>query len=146
MEDDKAIVHDLTNSSVKPKNILTNLKKKRQESITNIKQVYNERHKFKKSKRGRRITLLGLYKMPLFEIVGGTSTDMTYSVGFAFMTTEKEDNFTRALQMLLKFLKSNSDMPKVVVTNRDTTLMNAKETVFLDSSAVLCYFHLEKKC
>jgi len=52
MEDDKEIVHDLTNSSVKPKNILTNLKKKRQESMTNIKQVYNERHKFKKAQRG----------------------------------------------------------------------------------------------
>jgi len=52
MEDDKAIVHDLSNSSVKPKNILTNLKKKRQESMTNIKQVYIERHKFKKAKSG----------------------------------------------------------------------------------------------
>jgi len=52
MEDDKKIVHDLTNSSVKPKNILTNLKKKRKESMTNIKQVYNECHKFKKAKRG----------------------------------------------------------------------------------------------
>jgi len=35
-----------------------------------------------------------LYKMPLFEIVGVTSTDVTYSVGLAFMTVEKEDNFT----------------------------------------------------
>jgi len=52
MEDNKKIVHDLTNSSVKPKNILTNLKKKRKESMTNIKQVYNERHKFKKEKMG----------------------------------------------------------------------------------------------
>ena len=52
MEDDKKIVHDLSNSSVKPKIILTNLKKKRQESMTNINQVYNERHKFKKAKRG----------------------------------------------------------------------------------------------
>ncbi|KEH22447.1 hypothetical protein MTR_7g050365 [Medicago truncatula] len=51
MEDDKKIVHDLTNSLVKPKNILTNLKKKRKESMTNIKQVYNEHHKFKKAKR-----------------------------------------------------------------------------------------------
>jgi len=41
MEGDKKIVHDLTNSSMKPKNILTNLKNKRQESMTNIKQVYN---------------------------------------------------------------------------------------------------------
>jgi len=52
MEDGKKIVHDLTNSSVKPKNILTSLKKKRKESLANIKQVYNERHKFKKAKRG----------------------------------------------------------------------------------------------
>ena len=52
MEDDKKIVHDLTNSSVTPKNIMTNLKKKRQESMTNIKQVYDEHHKFKKAKRG----------------------------------------------------------------------------------------------
>ena len=42
----------LTDSSVKPKNILTNLKNKRKESMTNIKQIYNERHKFKKAKRG----------------------------------------------------------------------------------------------
>jgi len=52
MEDDKKIVHDLAKSSVKPKNMLTNLKKKRKEFTTNIKQVYNERHKFKKAKRG----------------------------------------------------------------------------------------------
>jgi len=52
MEDGKKIVDDLTDSSVKPKNILTNLKKKRKESTTNIKQVYNERHKFKNAKRG----------------------------------------------------------------------------------------------
>ena len=54
-----------------------------------------------------------LYRMPLFEIVGVTSTYLTYSVGFAFMTSEKEDNFTWALQMLLKLLGPNSDMPKV---------------------------------
>ncbi|KEH27055.1 hypothetical protein MTR_6g084740 [Medicago truncatula] len=39
MEDGKKIVHDLTDSSVKPKTILTNLKKKRKESMTNIKKA-----------------------------------------------------------------------------------------------------------
>jgi hypothetical protein len=34
------------------------------------------------------------YGIPLFEIVGETSTEETYSVGFAFMSNEKEDNFT----------------------------------------------------
>jgi len=156
IEDDKKFVHDLTNSSVKPKNILTNLKKKRQEFMTNIKQVYNERHKFKKAKRDdmtemqyliskleenkyvyfireksesqiiqdifwthptsvklfNKFLLImdstyktNLYRIPLFEIVGVTSTYLKYSVGFAFMTSEKEDNFTWALQMLLKLLK-----------------------------------------
>ena len=51
--------------------------------------------------------------------VGVTSTYLTYSVSFAFMTSEKEDNFTWALQMLLKLLEPNSEMPKVVVTHRD---------------------------
>ena len=56
MEDNKKIAHDLINSSVKPKNILTNLNKKRKESRTNIKQVYNKRHKFKKAKRQKGVT------------------------------------------------------------------------------------------
>ncbi|KEH19244.1 otubain [Medicago truncatula] len=51
MEDDKKIVHDLTKSLVKSNNILRNLKGKR-ESMTNIKPLYNERHKFKKAIRG----------------------------------------------------------------------------------------------
>ena len=51
-----------------------------------------------------------LYRMPLFEIVGVTSTYLTYSVGFSFMTSKKEDNFTWDYQMLLKLLGPNSDM------------------------------------
>jgi len=82
--------------------------------------------------------------MPLFEIVGVTSTYLTYSVGFAFMTSEKEDNFTWALPMLLKHLKPNSDMPKVVVTDRDTTMMNVVANFLPDSSAILCYFYVGK--
>ena len=69
---------------------------------------------------------------------------MTYLVGFAFMTSEKEDNFTWALQMLLKLLGPNSDMPKVVVTDRDTDMMNVVANVLLDISAILCYFHVGK--
>ena len=79
-----------------------------------------------------------LYRIPLFEIVGVTSTYLTYSVGFAFMTSE------RALQMLLKLLGPNSDMPKVVVTDKDTGMMNAVTNVLPGSSAIMCYFHVGK--
>ncbi|CAJ2644352.1 unnamed protein product [Trifolium pratense] len=34
------------------------------------------------------------YNMPLFEIVGVMSTEKTFGVGFAFLSNEKEDNYT----------------------------------------------------
>jgi hypothetical protein len=52
IEDDNEIVCDLTKSSVKPKNILTNLKGKRKESMTIIKKIYNQCHKYKTAQRG----------------------------------------------------------------------------------------------
>jgi len=67
---------------------------------------------------------------------------MAYSVAFAFMTAEKEDNLAWALQMLLKLLKSESDMHKVIVTDKDTTLMNVVATVLPETSAILYYFHV----
>ena len=82
--------------------------------------------------------------MPLFEIVGVTATYLTYLVGFSFMTSDKEHNFTWALQALLKLLNPNSDMPKVVVTDRDMTMMKAVGNVLSDSSALLCYFRVGK--
>jgi len=87
---------------------------------------------------------INLYRMPLFEIVGVTSAYLTYSVGFAFMTSEKEDNFTWDLQMLFKLLEPNSGMPKVVMTYRDMGMMNVVANVLPDSSAILCYFHVGK--
>jgi hypothetical protein len=131
---------------VLPRHILINLKRKRQDCKTNIKQVYNELQQIWKSNRGDKTALqfliskleehsyvyfLGtqsesttiedifwahptyvklfnnfptvlvmdstdktnMYKMRMFEIVGVTSTDLTYSVGFRFVTHEKEENF-----------------------------------------------------
>jgi len=45
-----------------------------------------------------------MYKMSLFEIVRVTSTDMTYYVGFAFLTSKKEENFTWVLEVLFDLL------------------------------------------
>ena len=58
------------------------------------------------------------------------------------MTHEKEENFVWVLQMMLKLLKSKMNMYKVVVTDRDATLMNVVATVLPESSAILCYFHV----
>ena len=60
-----------------------------------------------------------LYRMSLFDIDGVTSTNMTYSAGYAFLNFEKEDNFTWAFEMLVGLFFSKLNMPKVVVTDRD---------------------------
>jgi len=49
---------------------------------------------------------------------------MTYSVAFSFLFFEQENKFIWAFEMLVGLLNSKLNMPKVVVTDRDTTLMN----------------------
>jgi len=82
--------------------------------------------------------------MPLFEIVGCTSTKMTYSVGFAFLYVEQEEHFTWALKMVKGLLSSKDNMPKVIVTDRDTALMNFVGTVFPETDTMLCFFILSR--
>jgi hypothetical protein len=82
--------------------------------------------------------------MPLFEIVGVTSTELNFNVGFAFLKNEKEDNFKWALETCLSLLKSKEAGPKVVVTDRDKSLMNAVEIALPNSTALLCLYHISK--
>jgi len=42
--------------------------------------------------------------------------------------------------MMLKLLNSKSNMPMMVVNDRDAALMNVVEIVLPESSAILCYF------
>ena len=85
-----------------------------------------------------------MYKMPMFEVVGVTSTDLTYSVGFGFMTHEKEENFVSVLQMMRKLLMSKMNMPRVIVTDRDMSLMKAIANVLPKSYAMNCTFMCKK--
>ncbi|CAJ2668212.1 unnamed protein product [Trifolium pratense] len=84
------------------------------------------------------------YKMPLFEIVGVTSTEKSYNVGFAYIANEKEEDFIWALETCRSLLKSKDTVPKVIVTDRDQALMNAVAKVFPKSTALLCRFHIYK--
>src|SRR3954464_8607576 len=145
--EERNVISDLTIVKVAPRNILADLKRKKPDSVSNIKQVYNERHNLKVLNMGPRSKMQQLlkllddnkyvssfrtsedkvtvrdifwthpesiklfntfptvlvmdstyktnkYRLPLLEIVGVISTDKTYSVGFAFLECEKEENFT----------------------------------------------------
>jgi len=50
---------------------------------------------------------------------------MTYSVAFAFLSFERENNFIWTLEMLVGLLTSKRNTPKVIVTDWDLALMKA---------------------
>ncbi|XP_004509993.1 PKS-NRPS hybrid synthetase cheA-like [Cicer arietinum] len=67
---------------------------------------------------------------------------MTFCVGFAYLQSERVDNFTWALQMLKEQITGGE--VEVIVTDRDLALMNAVECVFPKAVNLLCLFHVCK--
>ncbi|XP_052730443.1 uncharacterized protein LOC128195805 [Vigna angularis] len=166
---EKSLLVDMTKSKVTPANILLTLKQNNDRNVTTIKQIYNARHAYKRSLRGSRTELqqlmmlldrdkyinwsrcaddsevvTNLYRLPLLEIVGMTSTGLTFSAAFAFLFTERQSNFTWALEKLKGLFLTSEGGPKVIVTDRDLALMNAIANVFPESYQMLCRFHILK--
>ncbi|XP_068492218.1 protein FAR1-RELATED SEQUENCE 4-like [Phaseolus vulgaris] len=84
------------------------------------------------------------YRLPLLEIVGVTCTCLSFSVGFAFLSSEKEKNFIWALQKFRGSLLISHVGPEVIVCDRDLALMNAINIVFPKARNLLCRFHINK--
>ena len=84
------------------------------------------------------------YRLPLLEIVRVTSTEMTFSVGFAYLEAKQEDNFNWCLDNL-KSIMHGQLMPSVIVTDRDLAQMNSIERIFPTSRHFLCRWYLRKK-
>ncbi|PNX57193.1 protein FAR1-related sequence 5-like [Trifolium pratense] len=76
--------------------------------------------------------------MSLLQIVCVTSTEKTYSVEFAFL------NFTWALQICHSLFRSEDITLKVIVTDRNTALMNVAAGVFPNSVVLVCRYHIIK--
>ncbi|XP_050878002.1 protein FAR1-RELATED SEQUENCE 5-like [Lathyrus oleraceus] len=57
------------------------------------------------------------YRLLLLGIVSATSTKKTFSVGFAFLESEKEVTVTWALEMCKTLLKEHENMSNVIVTD-----------------------------
>nr|KAJ0191581.1 hypothetical protein LSAT_V11C800398770 [Lactuca sativa] len=81
------------------------------------------------------------YNLPFLEIVGVTSTRLTFSIAFSFMHSEKTSNYVWALTCL-KLTINDSFCPRVIVTDRDLALMKACENVFPQSNHLLCRWHI----
>ena len=84
------------------------------------------------------------YRIPLLEIVGVTSTKLTFLVAFAYLEHEREENFTWALERLKELFYFEKFLPNVKVTDRELSLINAIETMYPNASHMLCTFHISK--
>ncbi|KAJ0009922.1 hypothetical protein Pint_33440 [Pistacia integerrima] len=84
-----------------------------------------------------------MYPFSLLEIVGITSTELTFSVAFAYLESEREDNYTWALQRLRSLMEDNA-LPSVIVTDRDLALMNSIQEVFPRATNLLCRWHISR--
>ncbi|XP_038715060.1 protein FAR-RED ELONGATED HYPOCOTYL 3-like [Tripterygium wilfordii] len=81
------------------------------------------------------------FRMPLLEIVGVTPTNMAYCIAFELLNSEKEDNYTWALRCLQSTIKE-SIAPRVIVTDRELTLMKSCALVFPDTKKLLYRWHI----
>lgn len=84
------------------------------------------------------------YILPLLEIIGVIYAEKTYYVGFAFQESIKEKNVTWDLDVCWTMFKDKEDTPKVIITDRDTALMNSVSKVFPTSYTLLCRYHITK--
>jgi alpha-glucosidase len=80
----------------------------------------------------------------LLEIVGITSTDKTFVVGFGYMECEKMENYCWVLEKLKALFIKQDLFPHVILTDRELALMNAIEVVFPHAVNLLCTWHINK--
>ncbi|XP_058189377.1 PKS-NRPS hybrid synthetase cheA-like [Rhododendron vialii] len=83
------------------------------------------------------------YKFPLLQIVGVTSTKMTFCTAFAFMECEKTKNYTWVVEKLKDMMDPNA-LPSVIVTDMELALMNVITNVFPHATNLLCRWHIGK--
>ena len=86
------------------------------------------------------------YKLPLLDFVGETPTGMTFSAGFVYLEGERVNNMVWALEQFRGLFLRCDALPRVIMTDRDLTLMNAVKTVFPEAECtnLLCKFHIDK--
>ena len=84
------------------------------------------------------------YRLPLLDIVGVKLTGMAFSTAFAYLEWKCINNIAWALERFRRIFMRRDAIPQVIITDRDSTLMNAVKTVFPESTNLLCQFHIDK--
>nr|CCA20967.1 Pc21g00130 putative [Albugo laibachii Nc14] len=83
------------------------------------------------------------YRLPLRHIVGTTSSNSHFSVGFCFLKEEKKKDYTWALSKLATIWTPEM-RPAVIVTDRELAVMTSIAKAISSSSHLLCIWHINK--
>ncbi|XP_021980708.1 uncharacterized protein LOC110876856 [Helianthus annuus] len=151
-------VEQMTHQNIKPRDILAAIKEQNPHNVSTRNTIYNARAKLGRMEQVGETPLqifstgwrrldstykTNRYKMPLVQIIGVTSALMSFCIAHAFVSNEKQENFTWVLQRLKHSLDSVME-PRVIVTDRDRALMNACATVFPKARHSLCRWHIQQ--
>lgn len=84
-----------------------------------------------------------MFKLPLLEIVGVTSTNKTFSMAYNFLSSEQGHNFRWVLQRVKQVIDERY-YARVIVTDRDLALVGAVRAEFPDAHKLLCRWHIQQ--
>ena len=84
------------------------------------------------------------YRISLLDFIGVTPTGMTFCDGFAYLEGECLNNVVWALERFRGLFLRRDALPRVIVSDRDLSLMNAVKIVFPECTNLLCRFHIDK--
>src|SRR5947209_8637105 len=85
--------------------------------------------------------------MTLLHIIGQTSTNHTFDIGFAFMSGEKQPQYRWCLDALAQAMQQHGiRAPGIVVTDREKALMNELDVhpFWCGSKNLVCQWHINK--
>ena len=195
-DDELSLVKQLTEYSMKPRNILSTIQGRNPDNVSSVKTIYNARDKIRRARESGKTPIQVLYehlmesgytwyprvnehtneleelffvhptsyalwctfpeimlmdatynttmfKLPLLEIVGLTSTNKTFSIAYSFLHSEQGHNFHWVLQRV-KDVIDEIHYPRVIVTDRDLALVGACEAEFPNAHHLLCRWHIEQ--
>jgi alpha-glucosidase len=84
------------------------------------------------------------YDLPLLHVIGQTSTNWLFSVAFCFLTYKDKGGYQWADDNLKKHVWQPQSTPVVFITDCNAALQKALHTVFPESQAHLCTWHINK--
>ncbi|KAG8481503.1 hypothetical protein CXB51_026369 [Gossypium anomalum] len=140
-ENEKNLLVDLTSKNVIPRDILSTLKEQDENNVSTLKTIYNVQQKLRSSQNVDATYKMNKYDLPFVQIVGMTSTNKTFSIAFAFIINEKDENYNWTLTCLKLTLQEYMYL-RVIVTDRELALMNACQQVFPDTTLLLFRWHI----